>query len=368
MSDPVEQNYLDMSDEELLNAATPAAVTMDEPVTDTSDADPVITAEEPVTDTTATAAVDNVTDPAADKDTSAMADAAAVVEDKEPAAEPTVPDYKAAYEQILAPFRANGKEIKVESIDDAITLMKMGANYNKKMAALKPNLKLLKMLENNGLLEESKLSYLIDLDKKNPEAIGKLIKDSGVDPLTLDPSEESTYTPKTYTVDDNQLALDAVLEDIRETPSYQTTLDVIGNKWDEASRRIIVANPAVIGVLNDQIGSGIYHQIMSTVEQQRMLGKLQGLSDLEAYRTVGDALHAQGAFVPATVANKAPAAPAVITPAPTVKDMATAQQRDQRRRQASVAQGKPTSKPATDFNPLAMSDAEFDKITASKYR
>ena len=367
MSDPVEQNYLDMSDEELLNAAPPAAaVENDAPAAGISEADPVATADVPAatddegTDVPAVAEdkTDSVTDPAE----------VPAAEDKASANESATPDYKAAYEQILAPFRANGKEIKVESIDDAITLMKMGANYNKKMAALKPNLKLLKMLENNGLLEESKLSYLIDLDKKNPEAIGKLIKDSGVDPLTLDPSEESTYTPKTYTVDDNQLALDAVLEDIRETPSYQTTLDVIGNKWDEASRRIIVANPAVIGVLNDQIGSGIYHQIMSTVEQQRMLGKLQGLSDLEAYRTVGDALHAQGAFTPSVTANKAPAAPAVITPAPTVKDMATAQQRDQRRRQASVAQGKPTSKPATDFNPLAMSDAEFDKITASKYR
>ena len=57
-------------------------------------------------------------------------------------------DYKAEYEKLLKPFKANGRDIQVGSVDDAIALMQMGANYNKKMAALKPNMKLLKMLEN----------------------------------------------------------------------------------------------------------------------------------------------------------------------------------------------------------------------------
>lgn len=359
-----EQNYLEMSDEELMQASLPTT----EPAADTAAEEPVEPVQESAVEKTA-AEVDP--EPVDSGSEEAAEPAPTEGEPTEPETSgSTEPDYKAAYNQILAPFRANGKEIKVDSIEDAVTLMKMGANYNKKMAALKPNLKLLKMLENHGLLDESKLSYLIDLDKKNPEAIGKLVKDSGIDPLSLDPSEESTYTPKTYTVDDNQLALDAVLEEIRETPSYQTTLDVIGNKWDEASRRIIVANPAVIGVLNNQIASGIYDQIMATVDKQRMLGQLSGLSDLEAYRAVGDAMHAQGAFKPANPAvNTANNAPAVVTTPPTVSDKAPGQQqRDQRRRAASVAQGKPGAKPATDFNPLAMSDEEFDRITTSKYR
>ena len=87
--------------------------------------------------------------------------------------------------------------------------MQMGANYNKKMAALKPNLKLLKLLENNGLLSEEKLSFLIDLDKKNPDAITKLVKDSGLDPLEMDVSK-SDYKPNTYTVHDREVELDSV--------------------------------------------------------------------------------------------------------------------------------------------------------------
>ena len=350
------QNYLDMPDDEIANSPfpaapeeVPAAVTEEaqedtavEPVAeDVAELDTQVPAEEPAAETPPPPAVETVQEPA----------------------EPAETDYKAEVAKILTPFRANGKEIKVESVDDAITLMKMGANYNKKMAALKPNLRLLKMLENNGLLDESKLSYLIDLDKKNPEAIGKLVKDSGIDPLSIDTTDESSYTPQTYTVDDKQLALDTALEEIRETPSYQTTLNVIGNKWDVASRQIIVANPAIISVLNEQVASGIYDQITAVVERERMLGRLQGLSDIEAYRAVGDTLHANGAFAPKS------AAPAVITPPAAPAKKPEAADLTNRRRAASAVSAKPrTNNAPTDFNPLAMSDEEFDKIASSKYR
>ena len=94
-----------------------------------------------------------------------------------PEAETTDPDYKAEYQRLLAPFKANGKDIQVTSVDEALTLMQMGANYNKKMAALKPNLKVLKLLDTHGLLDENELNFLIDLKEKNPKAIMKLVKD-----------------------------------------------------------------------------------------------------------------------------------------------------------------------------------------------
>ena len=68
------------------------------------------------------------------------------------------------------------------------------------------------MLENNGLLDEQKITYLIDLDKKNPDAIGKLIKESGIDPLDVNTQEEPKYTPGNYSVSDAQVNLDAVLD------------------------------------------------------------------------------------------------------------------------------------------------------------
>ena len=205
-------------------------------------------------------------------------------------------DYEAAYKQLTAPFKANGREIQVQSVEDAVALMQMGANYNKKMAALKPNLKLMKLLENNGLLNEEKLSFLIDLEKKNPDAISKLIKDSGVDPLDLDASNAGAYKPTRHTVDDRELELDAVLDEIQETPSYTRTLDVVSNQWDASSKNVIANSPQVLKVINSHVQSGVFDLIVKEVEREKMFGRLSGLSDIEAYRQVGDAIQARGGF------------------------------------------------------------------------
>lgn len=268
-------------------------------------------------------------------------------------------DYKAEYQKILAPFSANGKQMQVQSAEEAITLMQMGANYNKKMAALKPNLKLLKLLENNGLLSEEKLSFLIDLDKKNPDAITKLVKDSGLDPLEMDVSK-SDYKPNTYTVHDREVELDSVLSDIQDTPTYSKTISVVGTKWDGESKKIIVENPQLIKVINDHMANGVFDLISNEVDRQRALNRLNGVSDIEAYRLVGDEMHNRGALrpasqpaqkVPGTVREPVPAKPA-------------AQNQDTRSKKLAASAPKaaaPVSKDP-DFNPLALSDEDFAKI------
>jgi len=169
-------------------------------------------------------------------------------------------DYKAEYERLIAPFRANNREMQIDSVDDARTLMQMGANYNKKMAGLKPNLKLIKMLENNKLLDEEKLSYLIDLDKKNPEAIKKLVKESGIDPMEIDVEGDTGYKNTNYTVDDKEVELDGILDDIQETESFNQTIDIISNKWDASSKEVILEQPSIIKVINEHVAAGIYEQ------------------------------------------------------------------------------------------------------------
>ena len=277
-------------------------------------------------------------------------------EEAEPASKEEV-DYKAEYQKILAPFSANGKQMQVQSAEEAITLMQMGANYNKKMAALKPNLKLLKLLENNGLLSEEKLSFLIDLDKKNPDAISKLVKDSGLDPLEMDVSK-SEYKPKTYTVDDRELELDAVLEKIQDTPTFQKTLDVVSNKWDGPSKQIVAATPQLIEVINNHMQNGVYDLISTEVERERMLGRLNGMSDIDAYRHVGDAMHARGAFnTPAKSATKTTERQP-ITPKSKADDAAVRA----KKLAASTPKAAAPVKNDPDFNPLAMSDEDFAKI------
>ena len=268
-------------------------------------------------------------------------------------------DYEAAYKKLFAPFKANGKDLQVATVDEAVTLMQMGANYNKKMAALKPNLQLMKLLENNGLLSEEKLSFLIDLEKKNPDAIGKLLKDGGIDPLDLNAENASDYKPHTYNVDDRELELDTILGELQDSPSYNRTLDVVSNKWDGASKQVIAQQPQLLKVINDHISNGVYDLISTEIERERMFGRLNGLSDLEAYRHVGDAIQARGGFD--HLASQGQAKPAVqpaVKPAPVVDD----QKLKDKKRAASPTKATPATAPAADFNPLALSDDEFTKL------
>ena len=287
---------------------------------------------------------------------------AEVLEEKEEEDSKAELDYKKEYERVMAPFKANGKELSIDSVDEAIQLMQMGANYSQKMTALKPNLKLLKMLENNSLLTEAKLSYLIDLDKKNPDAIKQLIQDSGLDPLDVDTSDNTDYKPNTYTVNDKEIELDAVLEEIQDTSTYSKTIDLVSNKWDEASRKIVVDNPQIIKLINEHVASGVYAQIDSTITKERMLGRLNGLSDIEAYRQIGDQINASGGFN--NEAQK-PTPQPISTPKP--KKQPDPKMASRKKAAAPTKSVASKSTLPDDFNPLNLSDEDFEKLVSSKF-
>ena len=251
--------------------------------------------------------------------------------------------------------------MQVDSIEDARTLMQMGANYNKKMAALKPNLKIVKLLEKHNLLDEERISFLIDINNKDPNAISKLLKDSNIDPMDINTEDASTYVPNTYTINDKEVELDSILEEIKDTPSFNTTANIIGTKWDEQSKKIILENPVLIKVLNDHVQEGIYEKISSVVERERMLGRLSGLSDIEAYKTVGDAINAQGGFKqeqPLSTLNQPNNIKATNKVDPSIAN---------KKRAASSTKSTVVTKTNNEFNPLSMSDEEFEKSFSSKY-
>jgi len=207
-------------------------------------------------------------------------------------------NYESEFNKVMAPFKAAKREIKPKSIDDARRLMQMGVDYSRKMEAMKPYQRVLKTLEKNGLLDIEKVNFLIDLDKKNPDAVKKFLKDSEIDPMDLSLEDDTNYTPTDHTVGDAEVALDNVLDQIRDTETFDRTIDEITNQWDTASKQVLMDNPGIIGVINDQIAAGIYDQIMDVVTNEKSFGRLQGLSDLEAYRTVGDAIQKRGGFKP----------------------------------------------------------------------
>lgn len=262
--------------------------------------------------------------------------------------------------ELFAPFKAIGKEVQIDNVADARQLMQMGIGYNKKMAALKPNLKMLKMLEKNDMLDMDKLSFLIDVQNKNPDAIAKLLSDSGIDPLDIKTKDLGEYKPPSYNVSDNELALDSVVDDIRESSAYETTSDIVTNKWDQTSQEFLVQNPNVIKDINTHVENGIYDQISKVMETERMLGRLNGLSDLQAYQQIGNALYEAGTLVGVEYPTEPKAT--IKAPAKPVEKKSDAKL-TAKRKAASPPKGKvAASEPK--FDPLAMSDDEFEDAMA----
>ena len=252
---------------------------------------------------------------------------------------PEVVNFEAKYKEAMAPLKANGKTIEIQSMDELRQLASMGANFTRKMQDIAPHRKILAMLENNGLLDEAKLSFFIDLDKKNPEALKKLIKDSGVDPLDIDVSSEPAYQAGNHAVSDSEIAFRAVLEDLQSTPTGQETISLINSSWDQASKEELWKAPEVMATIQQQRENGIYDTISAEINRQAMLGKIPaGTPFIQAYLNVGNEMNARGAFTNVNTPNKgvqnapmqttvpvtAPVATRVVVPKPQVTNSAAA--------------------------------------------
>ena len=259
-------------------------------------------------------------------------------------------DYKKFYEKIMTPFKANGKVISLKTPEEAIQLMQMGANYTRKMQAIAPYKKTLLMLENNGLLDEDKLSFLIDLDKKNPEAIKKLIKDAGIDPMDIDTSTEPQYKEGSHKVSNEEAAFMTVLDDLKQSQDGMQTIKEINSNWDDASKNILWSSPDIMRTIHQQRENGVYQLIVDEMERQRTLGNISPETPfLVAYKQIGDAL----------VANKQKAVPQpVAVKAKTVK---TSTVKNNEKAKAAAPNRTTPSAPKRFINPLAMSDEEFLK-------
>jgi hypothetical protein len=283
------------------------------------------------------------------------------------------PNFEVLYKQIMAPFKANGKDFAPQSPEEAVRLMQQGANYTKKMQVLAPSLKMLRMLENNGLLQEEKLSFLIDLDRKDPKAIQKLLHDGKIDPLDLDTSSAPEYTPGNHSVSDQEMDFHTTLGDVMATPTGKDTVSHINTQWDQASKNEIYKAPKLLAIIDEQRANGLYDRISGEVERRRILGDLKNVPFIVAYKQVGDELHAQGKLAldgasaqVAPAQNSAPAsAPRPVLDTRPATPKPSAPNGDKARALSSApTAGKSTSAPALD--PFTMSDEEIMRITSLK--
>lgn len=298
---------------------------------------------------------------AADKEKGGAQDPA-----KQPAQAETPPNYEELYKRLMSPLRANGKDIEIRSPEELIQLAQMGANYTRKMQELAPKRKILQMLENNQLLDEGQLAFFIDLKNKNPEAIKKLLKDSGIDPMDLDTNSEPAYQQGNHRVSDAEVNFNEALQELQGHDEGQKTLQAIHGTWDQASKEMLWANPEIMQIMHEQRTAGVYDRIATEVQRLRTLGQIsQAVPFVHAYKQVGDQMAANGAFddivekqQPASQTPAAPVATRAAAPKPQVahSDKAAA---------ASPTQAAPKNA-STVQNPLAMKDEDFLKFMESR--
>lgn len=205
-------------------------------------------------------------------------------------------DYKETYEKIMAPFKANGKTISLTNPDEVISLMQMGANYTRKLQELAPARKLFATLQANGL-DESKINFLIDLDKGDPEAVKKFLTDRNIDPLDIDTSVPNAYREGNHSVSDSQLKFENTLQEISSTEEGKQTLRDINDHWDQASKDAVYNEPEIMTVLHAQKSTGIYARITEEMDRRKVLGTISADTPfLQAYNVIGNELHEAGKF------------------------------------------------------------------------
>lgn len=273
---------------------------------------------------------------------------------------------------ILAPFKANGREIQVKNAEEAQRLIQMGANYNQKMQALKPHLALLRQLEDADLASPEAVGQILDLLKhKKPEAIAALAKSAGVDPLDIDEKKVEGYKPQAVQIDPVAEAMSDALDSIQHSQHYTRVVNT-AKAFDSQSKKWLSENPAILGYMESQMSNGVFDIIDAEVNRRKVLDpRVSNAPYLQVYQQVGEELQKQGAFaaIEQAAANaqvvKTPAAPVKVTTAGAKPASAAV---NARKRAAAPTSSSTPRKTQANYNPLDMSDEEFEKHLAQHFK
>lgn len=282
------------------------------------------------------------------------------------------PDYKALYEQIVGkPFKANGREFTIKTPEEAIQAMQMGLNYHEKMAVLKPVRRVAQMLQQANAMDESTVAFLLDLHNKKPEAIAKLVKESGIDLYEFDVAQADNYQTTHQAPTDAQMLLNDTIESLVVQPGFTEMFNGIANSWDDQSQKFITENPAILGVLQQMNASGEYQQIMDEVSRRRLFQpELASMPMLQVFRDtevrLREANLLKSTATPAQV-QQVQSQQAVATT--TQLKQGTASTANQARRAAAAPRQAPQTSPnkLTPEDIFSLSPEEFAKIDPSKF-
>lgn len=211
----------------------------------------------------------------------------------------------------------NEAGIPVQNLEELKYLAQKG------MSSKQPDLegqKLVKMLQ-NAKVDASKLNHLLDIAANKPEAIAALVKQSGLEAYDMDDKAEA-YTPTDHSISDQSITLDNVLAEVNSSEGGSKLIKTVADGWDATSHKEIAANPQLLHTMNQHVKEGAFERVIAEVQRQRMFGGLMGMSDLDAYRNVGQSMAQSGAFSKAKPVIKLDSKPVAKDPTASLKKAA----------------------------------------------
>ena len=292
------------------------------------------------------------------------------------------PNYKEFYEQVaLAKFTANGKEVEgFKDPADLIRAQQMLHGYSDKMKVFKEYKPFLKALEERKLTTDAdKFNLAMSIVDGDPEAIKKVLKEKGIDPLELD-LEDIRYTEKNTLPSQAQMLIEDTYEQAENLGVGDKFTKVVNKDWDIKSLQELVTNNAVRADLLQHLSDGTYDIVSNEIKKMELLdatGVLNGMTSIDKYRLATERIYKQNQRVPTVQASTKVTVDKIAEAEKTkaeaeFKRLAVEKEAkiaEERRKAASVSKKKVVKKPETKpkLEELSGNDfrAEFNKMLMS---
>lgn len=194
-------------------------------------------------------------------------------------------DYKAFYDEVTAPIRADGRDFTIKSSSDLRNLVSKGLDYTQKTQQIAPYRKTLAFLRDNNALDDTKLSYMVDLLNKDEKAVKQLIREMTAEPkeegkqklelYDLDPEQEDEsqryHFQNKNTITDEQLNFRETFDEVNASEGGNAFLNKINQKFDSSSLDYLYQNPQAIKLLYQADRAGQFDQIMDRMQYNDMI-------------------------------------------------------------------------------------------------
>lgn len=254
---------------------------------------------------------------------------------------------------LTKPFKASGREVVFKDPQDILRLMQQGFDYQKKMAGFKPQKRIIKTLEQHGLLDEAKLNQLIELSQGKPEAVAQFLKDRNIDTFELPDVEEKPHQYGNYMVNEQQVEFEEKVNELRGTQYGNAVLNFV-NSLPDQDFTTVFNNQKILDDLSFHAQSGLLDDALNQLAADRAVGKVPSdMTPLDAYNAISGYLYQQNQ------AKYNPNQPRVVG-----NNLQTEPQQ-QRPVSPKAAAGIPNNHEATQVQQRELSEAELQQLVAT---